>query len=148
MDRANPARVAFSKSVSVAEVKTMARIRTRRNLIVTMTGVAGVVLAETLLWDLGTGAAQVPQPMPSPNAPTNQNIPGGLENPKISDPNRPPTRAMSQEQIAADVQQLYKLALDLKTEVEQTNLSMTLPVDFVKKAQQIEKLAKQIRQHA
>ncbi len=55
---------------------------------------------------------------------------------------------MSQEQIAANVEQLYKLALELKTEVEQTNLSVTLPVDFVKKAQQIEKLAKQIRQRA
>jgi hypothetical protein len=71
-----------------------------------------------------------------------------LDNPKVYDPNRPPTGAMSKEQIAANVEQLYKLASELKTEVEQTNLSMTLPVDFVKKAQQIEKLAKQIRQHA
>jgi hypothetical protein len=126
----------------------MASIRTRRNLIGTMTTLAGVILAETFYLKPRTGAAQIPQPMPSPNAPSNQNIPGGLENPKVSDPNGPPTRVMSPEQIAANVEQLYKLALDLKIEVEQTNLSVTLPVDFVKKAQQIEKLAKQIRQHA
>jgi hypothetical protein len=132
----------------VAEVKTMASIRTRRNLIEAMTAFAGLMVAEGLFTESRMGAAQTPQPMQSPNAPANQNIPGGLDNPKVSDPNRPPTRTMSQEQIAANVQQLYKLALELKTEVEQTNLSMTLPVDFVKKAQQIEKLAKQIRQHA
>jgi hypothetical protein len=130
------------------EVKTMGHIRTRRNLIVTMTGVAGVILAETFLSEPRTSIAQAPHPIPSPNAPANQNIPGGLDNPKMSDPDHPPTRTMSQEQIAANVEQLYKLALELKTEVEQTNLSVTLPVDFVKKAQQIEKLAKQIRQRA
>jgi hypothetical protein len=126
----------------------MVRIRTRRNLIGTISGVAGVILAETFLSQPMTIDAQTPQPIPSPNAPSNQNIPGGLENPKVSDPNGPPSRAMSKEQIAASVEQLYKLALELKTEVEQTNLAVTLPVDFVKKAQQIEKLAKQIRQHA
>lgn len=43
------------------------------------------------------------------------------------------------------VQQLYKLASELKNEVETTNLAAVFPVTFVKKAQEIEKLAKQIK---
>jgi hypothetical protein len=52
---------------------------------------------------------------------------------------------MNQEQIAALVQQVYKLASELKDEVEHTNLTAVFPLSFVKKAQQIEKLAKQIK---
>ncbi len=52
---------------------------------------------------------------------------------------------MNQEQIAALVQQVYKLASELKDEVEHTNLTTVFPLSFVKKAQQIEKLAKQIK---
>ena len=55
---------------------------------------------------------------------------------------------MNQEQIAAMVQQLYKLASELKEEVEHTNLAAVFPVTFVKKAQEAEKLAKQIKDRA
>lgn len=92
--------------------------------------------------------AQTPQPFPSPNAPTNPNAPAGLDTPQIVKPQKAPPNTMNQEQIVASVQQLYKLAAELKDEAEHTNLKMTLPLDFVKKAQQIEKLAKQIKEHA
>lgn len=120
----------------------MTGIRTRRNLLKTVTGTTGLLLAGTWM------GAQVPQPMPSPNAPTNPNAPAGLDTPEIVKPEKAPPNTMNQEQIVASVQQLYKLASDLKDEVEHTNLRMTLPLDFVKKAQQIEKLAKQIKEHA
>ena len=120
----------------------MIGVSTRRNLIKNATGTAGLLLAGTWI------GAQVPQPMASPHAPTNPNAPAGLDTPDIVKPPKAPPNTMNQEQIAASVQQLYKLASELKDEVDHTNLKTTLPLDFVKKAQQIEKLAKQIKERA
>ena len=120
----------------------MTGIETRRNLLKTMTGAAGLLLAGAWV------EAQVPQPMASPHAPTNPNAPAGLDTSEIVKPEKAPPNTLNQEQIYASVQQLFKLASDLKAEVENTNLKMTLPLDFVKKAQQIEKLAKQIKERA
>lgn len=123
----------------------MAGMETRRDALKKMTGTAGLALAGT--W-IGAAFGQVPQPMASPNAPRNQNAPAGLDMPESAKQSKPQPSTLNQEQIAVSVQQLYKLALDLKDEVEHTNLQTTLPLDFVKKAQQIEKLAKQIKEHA
>lgn len=91
---------------------------------------------------------QTPQPMPSPNAPSNQNFPGGLNGNNQMHPDKMPVNPLLQQQIAGSVQQLFKLASELKDEVEHTNLNQTFSLTFVKKAQQIEKLAKQIRDRA
>ena len=93
------------------------------------------------------GSPQSPQPMASPNAPRNQNVPGGLD-PAPMKPDKPPPNPLMQEQIAAWVQQLFKLAGELRDEVQQTNLNATFSVSFIKKAHQIEKLAKQIKDRA
>jgi hypothetical protein len=113
----------------------------RRNLLKTVIGTAGTLA--TAPWMIG--ALQHPQPMPSPNAPTNQNIPGGMNGPQVSNSDKSAPNPLNREQIAAMVQQLYKLASELKNEVETTNLAAVFPVTFVKKAQEIEKLAKQIK---
>ncbi len=86
-----------------------------------------------------------PQPIPSPNAP-NQNYPPGLNGPD----NRPDLKNKSadpqiQQEIRTDVQKLFDLALDLRQQVEKTDASATLSLSIMKTAQQIEKLAKQIR---
>ena len=47
--------------------------------------------------------------------------------------------------IREDVAKLYEMASELKGEVEKTDASSTLSVSLVKKAQQIEKLAKEIK---
>jgi hypothetical protein len=119
----------------------LAMLKSRRSLLKSVVGAAGAVA--TGPWMLA--AQQTPQPMPSPNAPTNQNFPGGLNGPPVSNTDKPAPNPMNREQIAAMVQQLYKLASELKDEVEHTNLAAVFPVTFVKKAQQIEKLAKQIK---
>jgi len=116
-------------------------LESRRSLLKTVAGTAGAVA--TAPWMLA--APQTPQPMSSPNAPTNQNFPGGLNGPPVSNTDKPASNPMNREQIAAMVQQLYKLASELKDEAEHTNLAAVFPVTFVKKAQQIEKLAKQIK---
>jgi hypothetical protein len=119
----------------------LAMLKSRRSLLKSVVGTAGAMT--TGPWMLA--APQTPQPMPSPNAPTNQNFPGGLNGPPVSGGDKPKPNPLNQEQIAALVEQVYKLATELKDEVEHTNLTTTFPLSFVKKAQQIEKLAKQIK---
>jgi hypothetical protein len=119
-------------------------LKSRRNLMKNVVGAAGTFATAPWMY----AAFQHPQPMPSPNAPTNQNIPGGLNGPQATKPDQPAPNPMNQEQIAAMVQQLYKLASELKEEIENTNLAAVFPVTFVKKAQTIEKLAKQIKDRA
>jgi hypothetical protein len=113
----------------------------RRNLLKTVVGTAGTLATAPWMY----GAFQHPQPMPSPNAPANQNVPGGMNGPQVSNSDKSAPNPLNREQIAAMVQQLYKLASELKNEVETTNLAAVFPVTFVKKAQEIEKLAKQIK---
>ena len=90
-------------------------------------------------------ALQSPQPIPSPNAP-NPNVPTGLNGSEIPKATNATPNPLNQEQIAAAVQQLYKLAGELKDEVEHTDLRSTFSLSFLKKTQQIEKLAKQIKE--
>jgi hypothetical protein len=51
----------------------------------------------------------------------------------------------NQQQIHDDVEKLYKLASELKDEVEKTDATNTLSLPMVQKAEQIEKLAKQVK---
>jgi hypothetical protein len=51
----------------------------------------------------------------------------------------------NQRQIQDNVEKIYKLAEELKDEVEKTDASNTLSLPMVQKAEQIEKLAKQVK---
>jgi hypothetical protein len=117
-------------------------LKSRRSLMKSAVGTAGILATAPWMY----AAFQHPQPMPSPNAPNNQNFPGGLNGPQASNSDKSPSNPLNREQIAAMVQQLYKLASELKEEVEHTNLAAMFPVTFVKKAQEIEKLAKHIKE--
>jgi len=121
--------------------------KSRRKILCTLAGGVGILAAGRWM----EAYAQTPQPMPSPNAPANQNVPAGMNGPDLIKPDKPdkaPPNPLIQEQIAAAVQQLYKLATELKDEVEHTNLNTTFSISFIKKAQRIEKLAKQIKSRA
>jgi len=117
--------------------------QSRRQLLTTFVAAAGALAATPVL---ASALQHSPQPIPSPNAPTNQNFPAGLDGPtnqpteekKQIDPKR-------QEEIRTDIQKLYDLAAQLKEETGKSDLNSTLPVSLVKKAQEIEKLAKKIR---
>ena len=94
----------------------------------------------------------MPQPVQSPNAPTNQNVPGGLDGPQLT-PNGPDAtnasmNAQNDREIRLGVQRLYALVVELKNQVDQTNSNMVLNAALVKRAQDIEKLAKQIKDKA
>jgi hypothetical protein len=53
-----------------------------------------------------------------------------------------------QKSIRKDVEKLYDLAAQLKTEVEKTDSTTTLSLAMLKKAEAIEKLARQIKDRA
>jgi hypothetical protein len=50
----------------------------------------------------------------------------------------------NQKTILEDIQKLYRLAVELKDEVEKTDSRNTLSLAMVQKAKEVEKLAKQI----
>ncbi len=75
-------------------------------------------------------------PHPNPNEPFPEN------GPKVGE-----TKILKQnnEQIHDDVEKLYDLASELKKEVEKTDSVNVLSLPMIQKAEQIEKLAKQVK---
>ncbi len=90
-----------------------------------------------------------PQPKPSPNAPQNQNAPMGLDGPQLTPQQRQGdiTRQLSAT-LRVEVDKLCEMANELKQDMLRADPSETLSISFVKKAQAIEKLAKQIKDQA
>jgi hypothetical protein len=64
----------------------------------------------------------------------------GVEEQKV----RTPAASERQKKLAADTERLLALAKELKQEVDKTNKNV-LSVDVVKKAEEIEKLARSVR---
>jgi hypothetical protein len=116
--------------------------QSRRQLLTIFAGAAGVLAATPVLV---SALQRAPQPIPSPNAP-NQNFPPGLDGPvNRPEPDRKEVDPKRQQEIRIDIQKLYELAAELRDETGKTDLNSTLPVTLVKKAQEIEKLAKKIK---
>jgi hypothetical protein len=91
----------------------------------------------------------MPQPRPSPNAPVSQNVPQGLDGVPVSPAsNIASLSGQNDEEIRRRVDHLYTLVIDLKKEVDQTNSNMILNTSLVKRAQEIEKVAKEIKDQA
>ena len=89
------------------------------------------------------------KPVPSPNAPKNQNAPSGLDGPAVTPENsRQNIDQQNQTEIRLQVQRLYAMATELKDAVDNTNSNAVLNLAVLKRAQEIEKLAKQIRDRA
>jgi hypothetical protein len=68
--------------------------------------------------------------------------PSGPPPPPALDPKK--IQEHNQKVILEDIQKLYKLAGELKDEVEKTDSTSTLSLTMVQKAKEVEKLAKQI----
>jgi hypothetical protein len=118
---------------------------TRRHLLGMLTAMAGAVLAPPSLL-LAQQAPSPPQPLPSPNAPMNQNVPGGLDGSGLAHQPRPSTISpLMWTAIKSDTDKLLEMVTDFKTKVDQTNLTATLPLPLIKEAHQIEKMAKEIQ---
>jgi hypothetical protein len=98
---------------------------------------------------IGAWQRPTPQPKASPNAPTNQNVPQGLDGrPLTGEEKKQALDTQNQQEIRMDVQRLYAMATELKDEVDRTNTNNVLSATVLKRAQDIEKLAKQIKDRA
>lgn len=117
---------------------------TRRRVMLAMSSALGAAFAARMV-DGQTRTAN-PQPMASPNAPQNQNVPAGLDGAEIPVRNGqrviPPATWM---EIKSDARELLDMATDFKKRVDQTNLGSTLPLPLIQEARRIEKLAKKIQ---
>jgi len=54
----------------------------------------------------------------------------------------------NQKDIKRDIEKLFDLASQLKEQVEKTDATAVLSLAMLKKAEEIEKLARQIKEHA
>ena len=124
----------------------MNRASTRRSFLAVLAGCTAAV--GCLTHSAAAGLQRNVQPLPSPNAPRNQNVPGGLDTHPTDSPDRVPVSTVNAPQLAAMVQQLYQMTSELKQEIDRSNLKDMLPVDLIKRAHDIEKLAKSIREKA
>lgn len=89
---------------------------TRRRMMMASSALAAVFATRTLFGQM------TPQPLPSPNAPRNQNVPAGLDGAEIPVRNGqrviPPASWM---EIQSDAQKLLDLATDFKKRVDQSS---------------------------
>ncbi|HKV63756.1 MAG TPA: hypothetical protein VJO16_17745 [Candidatus Acidoferrum sp.] len=124
----------------------------RRRLLMSLVGAAGVLALRPVLLARQAGThptPQPPQPRPSPNAP-DAHVPYGLKDgpQAATGPDQKTLDRAKQQELRTDVSKLYEMVSELKDQVEKTDTSSTLSLTVVKKAQQIEKLAKQIKEVA
>jgi hypothetical protein len=115
----------------------------RRHMLTALFGAAGVLAVEPLLaWLQAPGSGGSPKAKVYPNGrDPNANM-------GIDDPSRPDPKAIAranQIEIRTDIAKLYDLVSELKEHMEKTDATATLSISVVKKAQQIEKLAKHIK---
>jgi hypothetical protein len=93
---------------------------------------------------LGAAAQSPPKPKPGTGS-----VPAGPA-PESSDTANPmsPTKAMleaNDKEMKKKVERLYQLAGELKESVEKTDSARVLSLEMVKKAEEIEKLAREIK---
>jgi hypothetical protein len=115
---------------------------TRRHLLAKLAAVSSAVLASPMYL---LAQRMSPQPLPSPNAPMNQNVPGGLDGAGLAHQSKPAINPLMWSAIKGDTDKLVQMANDLKAKVDQTNVSETLPLPLIKEAHEIEKMAKEIQ---
>lgn len=114
-------------------------LESRRRLLIAL-GTSGFMAVAPNLW-----AQRAPQPVPSPNAP-NPNFPPGLSGPGLTpDKDEHTINPDDEKEIRKDVDKLYELAAELKSQIEKSNSQLVLSVAFIKNAEQAEKLAKKIK---
>jgi len=118
------------------------RMSETRRRFLTILGGAG-----TLVFMRAMDLAGQARPKSRPPAPDPTQEP---ENPDAL-PAKPPTKAIlesNEKDIKKNIEKLYQLATDLKTEVEKTDSSQVLSLTLLKKAEEIEKLAHDIKSRA
>ena len=117
---------------------------TRRHILTTFFGAAVVLPVKPLLgWLQDNGRIIKPHPYPDGRDPS---APAVLDSPSPINPKAIEMQNQKElKELRANVLKLYDMVLELKEQVEKTNANSALSLSVMKKAQQIEKLAKQIK---
>ena len=68
-----------------------------------------------------------------------------MDGPQATKPDTKPVKKQNQEELKSNVAKLSEMVADLKSQVDKLDSNSTLSLPIVKKAQEIEKLAKQIK---
>lgn len=117
----------------------------RRNVL----RVASASICALFLRTVATRAAQASDHLEIPQAPASRR-----DNRDDTDPALPPAASKKalleqrQKDIKKDIEKLFDLATQLKAEVEKTDATTTLSLAMVRRAEEIEKLARQIKDNA
>jgi hypothetical protein len=124
---------------------------TRRSFLVfgapvVLAGVSVLLITRSARAGVPPGQQQTPRPstpaLPNANGPEIVPAPG----PALPDPKT--ILKENQKEIKKDVDQLYKLSQELKEESEKTDAYNVLSLPMIRKAEEIEKLAKKIKDRA
>ena len=115
-------------------------LESRRCLLMSLVGAAGVFAVQPVLAELQ--APTTPKARTYPNG-RDPNVPPEIDDPRVLD--QKALELQNQKKLRSDVAKLYEMVSDLKEQVEKTDPNSTLSISLLKKAQQIEKLAKQIK---
>lgn len=115
---------------------------TRRHLFATTLGALGLFATRALFASANPQVRPEPKAQPYPNG-RDPNTDTGLEGP--SRINQKGIDHANRDKLRADVSKLYEMVGDFKAQVEKTDANSVLSLSLVKQAQQIEKLAKQIK---
>ena len=99
------------------------------------------------VWLSGAEATQAPQSGPSLCPPQDKTTPGDAAPPDNLNMTSPAKRMLEENEkdIKKKVEKLYQLASELKAEVDKTDSSKVLSLTMLKKTEEIEKLARDIR---
>jgi hypothetical protein len=116
----------------------------RRSLMLTLIGGAGALAIGSTLYSQPQPQRASPKPKPSPNTPDPAH-PWGLGGHDEKSPDSRTMDKQNQAEVRASVEKLYVLISELKEQVEKSDATMMLSVSVVKKSQQIEKLAKHVK---
>ncbi len=115
-------------------------LESRRELLLGLVGAAGLMSSAAFL---AAEAAQYPPPRPTPPSSDPTTLAGAPKH-----VNSRVLTAKDQQLLKTDLDQLLQLASDLQKEYQAANPNAVLSVSFVKKAEQAEKLAKQVKNMA
>jgi hypothetical protein len=116
-------------------------MKSRRKFLTTIIG-AGVPAGILTLLPSAQVRGQRPQPPPPQKEPQKEDDP----NPPKIDPKL--ILESNQKEIKKNVEKLYDLASELKAEVEKTDSVQVLSMAMLRKTEEIEKLAREIRSRA
>ena len=122
------------------------RFLTSKLFLITL-AVAALMAASPSSYGQSRPTVIVPQPVPSKNVP-NSNVPSGLNGPAVTAPDGKAIDKQNQVEMQAQIEKLYALAFELREQMKTIDAANTLSVDVVKRAREIEKLAKDIKDRA